>query len=164
MHTVTKVGVRAFNIAGSYFQDVQVKVCSDANGEACTDCGAVITAPANANVNAYCSGVAGRYVRLAEANSGGANWHFCRVAVYGWQGSGWLTSYESVCDTVMADWTMDTCETMRNPQNNDNAEGWKTCDMVPEPCLEPPTGHDVKTAWSGFTFATYGVAGHLYLL
>jgi len=156
MHTVTKVEVRAFNHAG-HFQDVQVKVCSDADGETCTDCGAVITAPANANINAYCLGVAGRYVRLSEANSGGVNWHFCRVAVYGWQGSGWLTSYASVCDTVMKDWTMDTCETMRNPQNNDTAVDGKTCDQVAPTCLIPPAGHDVRYKSSGLTVATYGV-------
>ena len=82
--TITEVRVRADNLDGlSHFTNVQIMVCTDGNGQGCTNCGGMVTGTANQWLVASCSNTNGRYVRFAIEGFTGHDWHFCFVDVYG---------------------------------------------------------------------------------
>ena len=89
--TIRKIKVRGFDQGDThrYFNNVEVFVCEDADGAQCMKCSdSTLTIwTMNTWVTASCGeNVQGRYVRLVNSDTGGANWHFCRVEVYGFQG------------------------------------------------------------------------------
>ena len=84
IYVVSNVEVKG-SVAG-YFQSVQVKVCTDADGATCTNCGSPITGVGTPNaVTAQCD-TTGQYVRMEGDTKTAANMHFCRVNVYGHNG------------------------------------------------------------------------------
>ena len=82
-YDITHIRLRAFNLDG-FSDDVQFRVCKDEEATDCTDCGGLVTPPVNDWISVECS-TKGRYVRLLNADSKDENWHFCRVAIYGFK-------------------------------------------------------------------------------
>ena len=79
-YDITRIRLRGMdNLAES--DNVQFSVCNDESATDCSDCGGLLSPPANRSAEATCL-VNGRYVRLFRTDSYSQNWHFCRVSIY----------------------------------------------------------------------------------
>ena len=72
----------------TYFNNVQINVCQDAQGEDCTNCNNALldVGERKWGVMPCSENIQGRYIRLLKDNAGLSAWHFCRVEVYGFDG------------------------------------------------------------------------------
>ena len=104
---ITKVQVLGFdgpNKDGvtTYFNNVQIDVCQDAQGEDCTNCNNALldVGEREWGVRLCSENIEGRYVRLVNENTGNNgvfhNWHFCRVEVYGFDGISYF--FKTTCN------------------------------------------------------------------
>ena len=90
---ITKVQVLGFDGPNNdgvttYFNNVQINVCQDAQGDVCTNCNDSLldVGERQWGVMPCSENSQGRYIRLVNKNTGGFAWHFCRVEVYGFVG------------------------------------------------------------------------------
>ena len=96
---ITKVQVLGFNRPSNEFDgltenfnNVQINICQDDQGEDCTNCSDTLldVGEREWGVRLCSENIEGRYVRLVNENTGTNgvfhNWHFCRVEVYGFDG------------------------------------------------------------------------------
>ena len=85
-YDISRIHLRGFEVSNSlsYSKNIQFMVCHDEAAGNCTDCGGLVTPPKDGWISDSCA-INGRYIRLLNAHSGGRNWHFCRVFIFGFE-------------------------------------------------------------------------------